>query len=87
MLTHFVGHAFVRAEATMLDRTKLSLTVNHQSSDKGNIAYLDFTGEDDLLEMFSGGSHLLSGDPRPPEETEVAPRPFFTFSICKRQRI
>jgi hypothetical protein len=47
----------------MLDGTKLSLTVNHQSSDKGNTAYLDFTGEDNLLEISSGGSHLLSGDP------------------------
>jgi len=45
-------------------------------------AYLDVTGEDDLLEM------LLRGDMRPTLGTEaVALGPLFIFSVCRRHRI
>lgn len=43
--------------------------------------YLDVTGEDDLLEMLPGNSHLLRGDPRPTLGTEVVRGPLFIFSV------
>jgi len=42
---------------------------------------LDVTGEEDLLAMLPGNSHLLRGDPRPTLGTEVVVRgPRFIFS-------
>ena len=54
----------------------------HVTVAKEKEAYLDVTGEDDLLEM------LLRGDMRPTLGTEaVALGPLFIFSVCRRHRI
>lgn len=50
-------------------------------------AYLDVTGEEDLLAMLPGNSHLLRGDPRPTLGTEVVVRgPRFIFSDWRGHR-
>lgn len=50
--------------------------------------YLDVTGEDDLLEMPPGSSHLLRGDPWPTLGVEVVVRgPRFNFSVCRGHKI
>lgn len=55
---------------------------------KGRDAYLDVTGEDDLLEMPPGNSYLFRGDPGLMLGMEVVVLgPLFIFSVCRGHRI
>lgn len=55
---------------------------------KGKDAYLGVTGEDDLLDMPVGKSHLFRGDPGLTLGMEVVVLgPLFIFSVCRGHRI
>ena len=75
------GHAFWGSWRHMLPYPEPPPKL-HVTMVKEKEAYLDVTGEDDLLET------LLRGDMRPTLGTEaVALGPLFIFSVCRRHRI